>query len=87
MLTPAEPQVGRSVRDRKVVGMADACDVETTAEELSLEEGRRLLDEAARRYLNMTGDEFVESWDAGLFGDRTDTLPVMQVAGLLPLAR
>jgi hypothetical protein len=67
--------------------MANACDVDASAEELSVEEGRRLLDEAARRYLNMTGDEFIESWDAGLFGDRADTLPVMQVAGLLPLAR
>lgn len=61
--------------------------VHDVAEELSIEHGRQLLDEAARRYLNMTGDEFIASWDAGLFGDRVDTLPVMQVAGLLPLAR
>ena len=71
--------------------MARACDVGTAAgdlsEELSIEEGRRLLDQAARKHLNMSGEEFIESWDTGLFGDRADTLQVMQVAGLLPLPR
>jgi hypothetical protein len=80
-----------TLRDSEVANVARACDVETAAgdlsEELSIEEGRRLLDEAARKHLNMSGEEFIESWDAGLFGDRADTLQVMQVAGLLPLAR
>ena len=55
-------------------------------EEISLEEGRRLLDEAARRTLNMTAEEFIVAWDEGRFAD-PDSLRVQQVAVLLPFAR
>jgi hypothetical protein len=55
-------------------------------EEVGIDEGRVLLDEAARRNLNMTGDEFIAAWD-----DRRilnpDSLRVQQVAALLPFAR
>ncbi len=59
--------------------------------QLSHEEGRALLDRQARRYLGISGDEFVRTWDAGLYGDpddRTKNSPgVMRVAMLLPFAR
>lgn len=55
-------------------------------EEISLEEGRRLLDDAARRTLNMTAEEFIEAWDEGRFAD-PDSLRVQQVAALLPFGR
>ena len=55
-------------------------------EEISIEDGRRLLDEAARRTLNMTADEFIEAWDEGLFAD-PDSLRVQQVVALLPFGR
>lgn len=58
------------------------CDVE----EISLEEGRELLDRAARRDLNMSGDEFVHAWDNGLITE-PDSLRVQQVAALLPFGR
>lgn len=58
----------------------------TEAEEVSLAEGRRLLDEAARRLLHMTGEEFIAAWDGGRFAE-PDRGGVQQVAALLPFAR
>jgi hypothetical protein len=55
-------------------------------EEIGIEEGRVLLDEAARRILNMTGDEFIAAWDDGRIPN-PDSLRVQQVAALLPFAR
>lgn len=59
--------------------------------ELSPTEGRELLDRQAQRYLGVSGDEFVRSWEAGEYGDpddRTKNPPgVMRVAMLLPFAR
>jgi hypothetical protein len=59
--------------------------------ELSREEGRRLFDRQARRYLGISGEEFLEKWDAGNYGDpddRTKNPPgVMQLAMLLPFVR
>ena len=58
---------------------------------LSREEGRELFDRQARRYLDMSGDEFLAKWDAGEFGDpddRTKNPPgVMRLAMLLPFVR
>lgn len=61
-------------------------DVGTSAEELSPEEGRRLLDAAARQHLGMSAEEFIEAWDGGFFAEQ-DTLPVQRVAMLLPFGR
>ncbi len=43
-----------------------ACGVE----EISLDRGRRMLDEAARQYLNMSAEEFIVAWDEARFTDR-----------------
>lgn len=60
-------------------------------EELSCEEGWRLLDRQARLYLHMGAEDFIQRWDAGEFDDpddRTKNGPeVMRVAMLLPLVR
>jgi len=50
---------------------------------LSPEEGERLLDEQARRYLHMSGKEFVRRWKAKQIKD-PDRPEVMQVAFLMP---
>ena len=55
-------------------------------QELSREEGRALLDRQARRYLGMSGDEFVQAWRSGQFDQDPDRPEVMRVAMLLPLA-
>ncbi|MBA2309227.1 MAG: hypothetical protein H0W01_08010 [Pseudonocardiales bacterium] len=59
-----------------------ACDIE----EVSLDEGRRMLDDAARQHLNMSAEDFIEAWDEGRFTD-PDSLRVQQVAALLPFGR
>jgi hypothetical protein len=52
--------------------------------ELTPEEGKQLLDEAAQRYLHMSADEFIEAWYAGKFDEDPDRPDVMYVAMLLP---
>ena len=50
---------------------------------LSPEEGEKLLDKQARRYLGMSGKEFVRRWNAKQIKD-PDRPEVMQVAFLIP---
>lgn len=50
---------------------------------LTPEEGRKLLDRQARRYLSMSGEEFVRKWKAKEFED-PDRPEIMQVAFLIP---
>ena len=54
-------------------------------EDLSREEAKHLLDELARRYLDMSADDFIRKWEAGEFRD-SQRPEVMRVAMLLPLA-
>ncbi|WP_109505225.1 hypothetical protein [Nocardioides speluncae] len=56
------------------------------AETISAVEGRTLLAEAARRWLNMSREEFIAAWDSGQFVD-DERLGVQQVAMLLPFGR
>lgn len=71
--------------------MEHAARADRNVRELSREEGRELFDRQARRYLDMSGDEFLKKWDAGEFGDpddRTKNPPgVMKMAMLLPFVR
>jgi hypothetical protein len=55
--------------------------------ELTREEGLALLDQAARRYLDMSADAFIQAWEAGEFDDDPDRPDVMYVAMLLPFAQ
>jgi hypothetical protein len=57
---------------------------EPRARELTQEEGRRLLDERARRFLGMSGEEFRRRYEAGELDPDDDH--VLGVALLLPLA-
>jgi hypothetical protein len=50
---------------------------------LSPEEGKKLLDRQARRYLKMSGEEFVRKWKAKKIKN-PDRPEVMQVAFLIP---
>ncbi len=61
-------------------------DVGVGVEEMTPDEGRELLDAAARKHLNMSGAEFVAAWDAGRFAEQ-DSLSVQRVAMLLPFGR
>jgi len=55
--------------------------------ELTLEDGRELLDKQARRYLNMSGSEFIEKWEAGEFREDPDRPDVMRLVMLIPFAK
>lgn len=59
---------------------------ERPVEEVTVEEGRRLFDEASQRFLGISGPEFLTCWDAGTFkGD--DRNEVYHVAMLIPFGR
>lgn len=55
--------------------------------ELSQAEARRMFDRQAKRYLKMSGPQFIEKWDAGKFNGKTDTPAVIRLAMLLPFGR
>jgi len=55
-------------------------------EEVDRGEGLRLFDAAARRFLGISGDEFLHRWDSGDFDD-DDQSEVTHVALLIPFAR
>jgi len=50
------------------------------------QEWRALVDRAARHYLDMSVDEFLEAWEKGEF-EQPDRPGVIQVAMLLPVGR
>ncbi len=45
------------------------------------------LENAARFYLGITGEEFIERWDSGYYDEEPDHPDVVDVAMLLPFAR
>lgn len=56
------------------------------APEMSPEEGREMIDRQARRYLAMSGEEFISRWNAGAFGDpddRSENPPAVMRLGML----
>src|SRR6478672_10665576 len=54
--------------------------------ELSEDEGRALFERQARKYMGMSGDEFLRKWDAGEIED-PDRSEVLTVVFLIPLVR
>ena len=59
--------------------------LETSVHEISPSEAVGMVDTAARRYLRMSGPEFVQAWNEGRWPDPDAVPGVMRVAGLLPL--
>ncbi|WP_030163439.1 hypothetical protein [Spirillospora albida] len=55
-------------------------------DEVSRTEGADMLHNAARRRLNISGEEFLDRWDRGYYDD-TDDPAVADVAMLIPFAR
>ena len=64
-------------------------ELEVEPRELSRQEGRAVFDTVARRYLGMSGEDFLRAWDAGQFETvDVDEYPgLLGVLMLLPLAR
>ena len=59
---------------------------ETSSRVLTHDQGLRLLDAKARRYLGVGGLDFVRLWYTGHYDDDPDRPEVQRVAALLPLA-
>jgi len=54
--------------------------------EASREEARAILDRQARRYLQISGEEFIRRWKAGYWPHPDQVPGVMRVSMLLPFA-
>jgi hypothetical protein len=67
--------------------MEKAAPTDRSVRDLTDEEGRVLFDNAARFYLGITGEEFIERWDSGYYSEEPDHPDVVDVAMLLPFAR
>jgi len=59
--------------------------LETSMHEITPAEAAQMVDKAAKRYLRMSGPEFVQAWAEGRWPDPDAVPGVMRVAGLLPL--
>lgn len=55
--------------------------------EMTLEEGQEMFDKAARRLMNMSGDEFVRAWEAGEFDDQPERPEVIRLVLLSEFAK
>lgn len=54
---------------------------------LTDDEGKHLFDEAVRREMGISGEEFLRRWDAGEWRDDPDHEPIMGLLFLMPFAR
>ena len=73
---------------RNVVATDGATMLEdATVHILTPEEAWETFDEAARSYLHMSGQEFIEAWEAGKFDDDPDRSSVVLVSMLRPVGR
>ena len=54
---------------------------------LTPEEAWASFDRAARRYLGLSGEEFITAWDAGRFDDDPDRPELIRVSLLRPIGR
>jgi hypothetical protein len=61
--------------------------VSNDASPFSAEEASKLFDETARRYMDMSGKDFLNAWDNGRFATPELKLRAMRVAVLIPLVR
>lgn len=57
-----------------------------TYKELSREEGRAMFDRNAQEWLGMSGDEFIQKWEAGEIED-PDRTDVIMLAIMIPFGR
>ncbi len=65
----------------------DMIEIDPNIHEVSDAEGLAILDNAARHYLNMSGEEFLRAWKEGRFENGTCEDPnVAWVSMLIPFA-
>ncbi len=59
----------------------------SNVKELTLKQGSALLDKQVRKYLHLSGDEFIKKWDAGEFDENPDRPEIMRLVMLIPFAK
>ncbi|SPF41725.1 conserved hypothetical protein [Candidatus Sulfopaludibacter sp. SbA4] len=66
----------------------DTLEIESGIHFVTDEEGRAILDRVARRYLNMSGEEFLRAWKEGRFSQNggCPDLRAEYVSMLIPFA-
>ncbi len=64
----------------------DTIEIDPEIHEVSDAEGRAILDNAARHYLDMSGEEFLRAWKEGRFPNGACDSSVAYVSMLIPLA-
>jgi len=62
-------------------------DTEPEVHHLTDAEAHAIFDNAARRYMHMSGEEFLRAWNEGRFCDCDCTGPVAWVTMLIPLVQ
>lgn len=72
---------------RREPDMSEATVTGVETEEITVEQGRRLLEARAQREFGMSLDEFVAAFDAGRFSGEEEDTAAEELAFLLPLAR
>jgi hypothetical protein len=66
--------------------IADRATTNGQMRELTIDEGWRVLDARAQRYLRISGDEFLRRWDQGQYRGE-DSPEVLRVVMALPFIR
>jgi len=59
----------------------------STSETIRPDEAKRLFDETAERYLNLSGAEFLKKWDEGHYRTSKVRTRAERVAMLIPMVR
>lgn len=67
--------------------MVTKTDKHSKIKDLSGTEAKAFFDRQSRRYLGISGEEFVRKWDRKEFNGKMDTPAVVRLSVLLPFAR
>ena len=70
-----------------LAGHRSAAPAISPVREATLEEGRTLLDRRARRYLGISGEEFLRRYEAGEYDADPDAPGLQNVVALLPFVQ
>jgi hypothetical protein len=76
-----------SVQQNVVATDGDTLTEDAAVHFLTPAEAWEIFDEAARYYLQMSGQEFIKAWEAGKFDDDPDRTAVVLVGMLRPVGR
>lgn len=86
MSTPATPTGTES----EIADGVDAAEFDDGVFYVTPEEGRRLFDQAARKWMGISGEEFIRRWEAGEYweiADQPGNFHIGDLIMMIPFAR